>query len=648
MSKYKISSVLIITLFLGIALQLCSQTVSAATEEVDKLIAVIKSDAPHKEKADACRRLAIVGTKEAIPPLAELLADEKLSHMARYALEPIPDPAVDKALRDALDKLKGGPLVGVIGSIGVRRDTMAVGLLTEKLQDSDSQVSQAAAKALGSIGTSDAAKALKSALPQASAGNQLAMCEGLFRCAEALAEEGQRSEAVAIYDQLLSIEAPHQVRGGALRGAILARPQKDGLQLLQKNLLSEDWILFSAAVQTSQELPGEEATKVLAGQLEEMPADNQILVIQTLGMRGDPAALEALFALAGSGPKSVRLQAIRALPEIADPSAVPVFVELLDDDDGEIAKTAQGALAALPGPEADKAVMEMLASNQADRRLTSLELIGRRRMTTSIDALLEAAQDTDAKVRQAALKKVGELGDPAELPALLNLFVSLEASQDLNAAEQALRNICVQFEDRQSCTAKLINLLPQTSPAQKSTLLRVLSTLGGTDALQAVREAVNDSNEEVHSAAIRALGAWKSAEAAPDLLDLAKTAPNPKDKTLCLRAYLSMASRPDISVDERLSMCRQGGELVQQDDEKRLLLAALGGVESADALAMIVPFLNESAARDVAGTACVSVGEKIVQQKPDEVAQAMEKVIAATNNADIKNRAKEILGKAKK
>ncbi len=168
MSKLKMSYVLFITLFSGIALQLCSQTVSAAAnEEVDKLISVIKSDAPHKEKADACRRLAIVGTKDAVAQLSELLADEKLSHMARYALEPIPDPAVDKALRNALGKLKGGPLVGVIGSIGVRGDAAAVTALKEKLLDSDSHVSQAAAKALGSIGTLDAVKSLQNALPDA-------------------------------------------------------------------------------------------------------------------------------------------------------------------------------------------------------------------------------------------------------------------------------------------------------------------------------------------------------------------------------------------------------------------------------------------------------------------------------------------------
>ena len=62
----------------------------------DQLIAVLKSDATLKAKADACRELARVGTKQAIPALAALLGDEKLSHMARYALEPIRDPAVDE------------------------------------------------------------------------------------------------------------------------------------------------------------------------------------------------------------------------------------------------------------------------------------------------------------------------------------------------------------------------------------------------------------------------------------------------------------------------------------------------------------------------------------------------------------------------
>ena len=46
--------------------------------------------------------------------------------MARYALERIPAAAAAAALRDALPKLTGTLKVGVIGSLGVRRDAASV------------------------------------------------------------------------------------------------------------------------------------------------------------------------------------------------------------------------------------------------------------------------------------------------------------------------------------------------------------------------------------------------------------------------------------------------------------------------------------------------------------------------------------------
>ena len=104
--------------------------------------------------------------------------------MARYGLEPIPDQAVDDALRAALGKLKGRLLVGVIGSIGVRRDAKALDALEKLLGDGDGEVAQAAARALGSLGSPAAAKALETTLAKAPAANQSAVCEGLFRCAE--------------------------------------------------------------------------------------------------------------------------------------------------------------------------------------------------------------------------------------------------------------------------------------------------------------------------------------------------------------------------------------------------------------------------------------------------------------------------------
>jgi HEAT repeat protein len=213
-----------VLLTLGLAGTLSAQTVPPANKDQEaKFIAVLKSDAPLKEKADACRGLSLIGTKESIAPLAALLGDEKVSHLARIGLEPIPDPGVDEALRDALGKLKGRPLIGVIGSLGVRRDTKAVGPLSGLLKDADADTAQAAARALGRIGDKAAAEALEAALENVPAANRLAISEGLFRCADRLVATGKTPEALAICDKLNQPDSPPQVRESAMRKARFLR-----------------------------------------------------------------------------------------------------------------------------------------------------------------------------------------------------------------------------------------------------------------------------------------------------------------------------------------------------------------------------------------------------------------------------------------
>jgi hypothetical protein len=70
------------------------------------LIRVPQCDAAKGEKAITCKRLAVYGSEKCVPVVAPLLADEELASWARIALEAIPCPAADTALRDAASELK--------------------------------------------------------------------------------------------------------------------------------------------------------------------------------------------------------------------------------------------------------------------------------------------------------------------------------------------------------------------------------------------------------------------------------------------------------------------------------------------------------------------------------------------------------------
>ena len=102
-------------------------------------------------KAKACQRLAVIGDRTAVPALAPLLADPQLSHYARTALEPLPDRAADEALRAALGKVQGALLVGIVTSIGKRRDREAIAALEKLRHDPDTAVARAADGALARI-----------------------------------------------------------------------------------------------------------------------------------------------------------------------------------------------------------------------------------------------------------------------------------------------------------------------------------------------------------------------------------------------------------------------------------------------------------------------------------------------------------------
>ena len=128
------------------------------------LIEILQSDAPKQEKALTCKRLAVHGTKHAVDALEPLLADPQLASWARIALEAIPDRAAGEALQRMLPQVDGRLRVGVIHSIGVRRDADAVEVLADALQGVDAETASAAAVALGQIAGPAATEVLENAL----------------------------------------------------------------------------------------------------------------------------------------------------------------------------------------------------------------------------------------------------------------------------------------------------------------------------------------------------------------------------------------------------------------------------------------------------------------------------------------------------
>lgn len=192
-----------------------------ATLGASALIEIVKDPKSSEfRKAKACVRIGELGAKEGVPALSALLADEHMSAYARYGLEPISDPTADDALRAALPKLKGTLLIGVVNSIGKRRDAKASPALVKMILGQDSDLARAAAAALGSIGGVSSAKELRSAFGKTSGMTRTAVADAALVCAERLLAEGKRTEALDLYTFLSASEVPKPMRLAAMNGII--------------------------------------------------------------------------------------------------------------------------------------------------------------------------------------------------------------------------------------------------------------------------------------------------------------------------------------------------------------------------------------------------------------------------------------------
>ncbi len=564
-----------LTLTLSSALLRAQQKPEPPT--VKALIAVLQSDAATFDKARACQQLTALGDKEAVPALAALLSDEKLASHARSALESIADPSAAAALREALGRVQGKLLAGVVNSLGIRRDAEAVAPLRNLAKDQASGVADEALIALGRIATPEAIAVLRQALATGSAENRMAAADACLVCAERLLAQGQRAEAIGLLEQVRLAEVPKHVRAAAVHSAILARPSGD-LSFFVSQLKSEEPVLFTAALRASRHLQGREATQALLTAWEQLPAARQVLAIGALVERHDASVLPLVQRAAAAGPQEVRLAALAALAQMGDAPTTRLLIDTSLAEDAALAQAARDSLLRTRVEGVDGLLTTRLEQASSHERIVLLDLLGQRGVAAATAAVVKLVGDPADELRVAAIRALGRVGSAEQFPVLLGCLQAANTPQETAVVQDAMRALSSRATEPDAYAGKLRDCLPQASLTSQCFVLELIGQVGGREALTIVAAHARDARPEIQDAATRALGNGMSVDAAPVLLDLAKTLRDAKLKTRALRGYLRIARQLDLPIDRRLEMCEEAFALAERDEEKRL------AAETADAI----------------------------------------------------------------
>jgi hypothetical protein len=135
--------------------------------------------------------------------------------------------------------------------------------------------------------------------------------------------------------------------------------------------------------------------------------------------------------------------------------------------------------------------------------------------------------------------------------------------------------------------------------------------MGGARALQAVGAAAKGRDPEMQDIGSRLLGEWIGVDAAPVLLDLAKTAPEEKYRIRALRGYIRLARQFDMPDQQRADICRTALKTAKRDAEKKLVLEVLERYPTVDMLKVAAEAAKDPALKDAAAGISLVIAQKI-------------------------------------
>ena len=541
----------------------------------------------------ACRQLSLVGTSACVPVLAGMLNDPSTFGMARYALARIPAAAAVGALRNALPKSSGKARIGIINSLGERRDAKSVAPLKGLLASSDAAVSEAAFDALASIGDAPALAAIAAARSGLSGSRRERASEACLRCADAIAASGKKAAAAKVYRQLVAADEGETVRIGALHG-LAAVEGKAAVPILSRELGSSNPRVQAAAIGFLNGLPGAEVTAILVKQLPDLPALGQIRVLAALAGRGDAAAARPVVmqALKSSTP-DVRAEAMLALGGVGDVSSVPVLAEAAANAEGAAQRAARVSLSVLRGADVEAALVSAIGSSAGKVRLELIKAAGERGSTSAAGVLMRVARGEDRDASRESIRALRTLAGPAHAQPMLDLVLKLRNAADRRDAALTLASV-VRRSDKAAIGPVLAAYQSSADREICALLLDVMGQVSAAEALPVVRAALKDSRAEIARAAILALTAWQTPDPIPDLWAMAKGDSNATRQILAVRGLIKLVQAPsDHSPEETVKLLGEVMQLARQPQEKRSILSVLPNYPGAAALR-----IAEAAAKD--------------------------------------------------
>jgi HEAT repeat protein len=192
--------------------------------------------------------------------------------------------------------------------------------------------------------------------------------------------------------------------------------------------------------------------------------------------------------------------------------AIPRLIQALQDEEWRVREAACKALGEIGDPQAISYLAEALQDVDRDVRWAACKALGEIGDPQAIPHLIQALRNEEEWVREAACKALGEIGDPQAISYLA------EALQDVDGAVRwAACKALGEIGDPQAIP-HLLQALQDVDWDVRQAACKALGEIGDPQAIPHLLQALQDVDWDVREAACWALGRIGDPQAIPHLL----------------------------------------------------------------------------------------------------------------------------------
>lgn len=604
-------------------------------------------------KAFIIRQLGISGTAASIDKLAVYLNHEELSGPASRAIASIGSEKAGQALMASLMRRMGTPKTQQDAILALSKVPVngAEELVKGYLNAEDVNMRKVALYTLSRIGTKASLSEVFAATEKA--GFTMEKSGANDACVlliKRVFEQGDMKEATAAANNLLKKSTKAGKTGtriAALQLLMTGQDNKTASKTLMTALKDPckeyrnaaldaatafaDKTLYTDLLKSSVKMKAAEQLDVISWISREAKCPQKREVLNTVEVGIEKTAVQALIELLGkSNDLTVKQATAKALVNLGNAQAVPALASLLTSSDKEIVALGKESLATFKGDIAP-AVAKMIPTAGDQGKVAGAELLAMRRATNLLNVVLELTKSGSKDVKEAAYTALKDVVSEKDMTSLCGMLESAEPSAIAPLQQALVASLSTQSASQQVET--ITRRMLQAGESKKHLYYWPLSTTGESKALQMIVGGFENGKGDAKDAAFAALSNWKGFEVMDNLYAIAKE-PTSSYAEKALDSYIKLASKPELTGENRLIYLRNAMEIAKTDAQKNRILAQIGRTGTYLGLLYAGEFIDQPALKENAAVAVMTIALAHREYTGDLVVGLLNKAAAALSNPD--------------